>query len=141
MTVAKYNWSRHLIANSGADAEQQLVAAIIAGARESCADGSVDDCHWLGVCAGAYLSLICPANIDEREVLGRLLADLPVVDDPEEGRSGNAEDFIQMLLSIPTDQEVHCGNGRGLPEMRARTRALARGDPLGQMETATVPQV
>ena len=140
MTAISNDWTLHLVRKSGASPEQQIAASLIVAARESCAAGNAEDCRWLASCGLAYLSLICPDDVDEHAVLVRLLADLP---QPESTRGWcqNAESFMQMLLGIPLEQEVHRGDGCDLPEMRARTRALSRGDPLGQLETATVLQV
>ncbi len=138
--VVSNDWTLHLVRKSGASPEQQIAASLIVAARESCAAGNPEDCRWLASYGLAYLSLICPDDVDEHAVLVRLLADLP---QPESTRGWyqNAESFMQMLLSIPLEQEAPHGDGCDLPETLARTRALARGDPLRSLETATVPSV
>jgi hypothetical protein len=141
MMVVSHDWSLHLIRKAGALPEQQIAASLIVTAREGCAAGDDDDCRWLRSCALAYLALVIPPETDEHVVLARLMADLPVADDVEEGWHADSQQFIQMLLSIPLEQEASHGNGDRLPQVRAPTRALARGDPLRYMETAPLPGV
>lgn len=103
--VASHDWSLHLVRKSGADPEAQIAASLIVSAREGCAAGNTEDCRWLQVCGLAYLSLIVPDNVNEHAVLEHLLAGLP---EPESkgGWLQNAENFIQMVMSLSTELEA-----------------------------------
>lgn len=100
------NWSMHLIKKSGADPEQQLVAALLVNAREGCATGDRDACEWLHSCAIAYLSLIAPPGVDEYDILERILADLPKLDPPPETWREAARVFVQRVLNAAFDDVV-----------------------------------
>lgn len=139
MTTRSNDWSAHLIRKTGASAEQQIAACMLVAAREGCAAGNTDDCEWLVSCGLAYLTLVCPDDVDENAVLKRLMEDMPVADDVAEGWLENAESFVQMVLDVPLEQEVHYVPSGGLQEMRPRAPALHIRNPERHLEAATLP--
>lgn len=86
------------VMSSGADPEQQLAAMMLVAAREGCAAGNKEDCEWLHSCALAYLALVCPPDVDESDVLMRILEDLPTHDPQHETWRQAAEAFTQAIL-------------------------------------------
>ncbi len=137
-----------------APAELKFCAALIADAAETARSGDCESYVWIERCSLRWLVAIVPMEDDCERVQRALLATIPVLEcdagtighpmgagtphgSPASFRCQPSESslFIQPLL--PGLEAPH-GDGCDLPEMRARTRALSRGDPLGQLETATL---
>lgn len=138
MTIS-HDWSLHLIRKAGGSPEQHIAASLIVTAREGCANGNQADCQWLEACAAAYLTLIMPPDVDEYDILARLLDGLPA---PESARGWrlDSEQFIQMVLGIP-EQEATDDHATDLPEIRTRVRDPTRGHPQWRVAQPALPSV